>query len=187
MADPHVVTALVRKRSELAGEIDHLQVSLRQRIIDLDNLDATLRLFAPDIDLEDIKPRPLPAKHAGFRGEVSRIILTALRKAGRPMTAQELAQQVMVDRGLNTSDKRLVLTMSKRAGAWSAEPSGQGLREVGEGRYGRPDVDRGLVKQFIRRLCRQIILVYLHSTQYFEHRYLRVEKSELGAREVYVP
>jgi len=48
---------------------------------------------------------------------VSRIILTALRKAGRPMTAQELAQHVMVDRGLEATDKRLLRTMVKRAGA----------------------------------------------------------------------
>jgi hypothetical protein len=31
------------------------------------------------------------------------------------MTAQELAQHVMVDRGLNTADKRLLQTMTKRA------------------------------------------------------------------------
>jgi len=136
MADPHVVTALVKKRAELAGEIDHLQVSLRQRIIDLDNLDATLRLFAPDIDLEDIKPRPLPAKHAGFRGEVSRIILTALRKAGRPMTAQELAQHVMVDRGLNTADKRLLQTMTKRAGACLRNHRAAGVVRSEEGPSG---------------------------------------------------
>ncbi len=49
---------------------------LRQLIIDLDNLDATLRLFVPDIDLEEIKPKPFPPRNAAVRGELSRIVLS---------------------------------------------------------------------------------------------------------------
>ena len=56
MAEPHVVTALVAKRAEIAGRIEHAQTSLRQLIIDLDNLNATLKLFKPDIDLEESAP-----------------------------------------------------------------------------------------------------------------------------------
>ncbi len=70
MAAPHVVTALIRKRAEIAGRIEHTQTALRQLIIDLDNLDATIRLFEPDIDLEEIRPKPFPPRHAAFRGEV---------------------------------------------------------------------------------------------------------------------
>ncbi len=43
MAEPHVVPALLRKRAEIAGRIEHTQTALRQRIIDLDNLDAELK------------------------------------------------------------------------------------------------------------------------------------------------
>lgn len=117
MAEPHVVTALIRKRAEIAGLIEHHQTMLRQAIIDLDNLDATLRLFAPDIDFEEIRPQPVPARHAAFKGEVSRIVLAALREAKEPMTMHELAQDVMAARGLNTADKRLVQTIGKRVGA----------------------------------------------------------------------
>lgn len=113
----HVVSALIRKRAELAGQIEHTQTVLRQLVIDLDNLDATLRLFQPDIDLEEIKPKPLPPRHAAFKGEVSRVILDTLRRADRPMTAQELAQHVMAERGLNTADKRLVRLIGKRVGS----------------------------------------------------------------------
>ena len=51
MAEPHVVTALITRRAEIAGQIEHTQTSLRQLIIDLDNIDAAIRLFKPDIDL----------------------------------------------------------------------------------------------------------------------------------------
>jgi len=107
VAEPHVVTGLIAKRAELAGQIEHAQTVHRQLIIDLDNLDATLRLFVPDIDLEEIKPRPLPARDAAFRGEVARVVLGLLRTVGKPLDTQQIAMHVMAERGLNTADKRL--------------------------------------------------------------------------------
>ena len=88
MSEPHVVTALVKKRAEIAGQIEHVQTVLRQLVIDLDNLDATLRLFAPDIDLEEIHPKPLPPRNQAFRGEVIRLLLAALRQSDRPLTTK---------------------------------------------------------------------------------------------------
>lgn len=117
MAETHVVSALIRKRAEIAGQIEHTQSSLRQLIIDLDNLDATIRLFKPDIDLEEIKPKPLPPRHQAYKGEISRIVLETLRQSEKPLTAQEIAQHVMAARGLNTADKRLVRLIGKRVGA----------------------------------------------------------------------
>jgi hypothetical protein len=51
MADPHVLTGLIAKRAEIAGQIEYVQTTLRQLIIDPDNLDATIRIFRPVIDL----------------------------------------------------------------------------------------------------------------------------------------
>ena len=42
-----------------------------QLIINLDSLDATIRLFAPDIDPEEIRPKPVPSRHTAIRGEIS--------------------------------------------------------------------------------------------------------------------
>ena len=117
MTEPHVVSALIRKRAEIAGQIEHHQTMLRQAIIDLDNLDATLRLFVPDIELEEIKPKPFPPRHAAFKGEVARLVLEALRQSNGPMTAQQLAQHFMAARGLNTADKKLVRVIGKRIGS----------------------------------------------------------------------
>jgi hypothetical protein len=78
---PHVVTALIAKRAELAGQIEHLQGQVRQAAIALDNVESTLRLFAPDIDMASIAPRAVPTAHHAFRGEVSRIILESLRSS----------------------------------------------------------------------------------------------------------
>lgn len=69
MAEPHVVTGLMQKRAEIAGRIEHTQIALR--------------LFVPDIDLEEIKPKPFPPRNSAVRGELSRIVLSpsAVRKA----------------------------------------------------------------------------------------------------------
>lgn len=114
---PHVVTALIAKRSELAGQIEHLQGEVRRATIELDHVEATLRIFKPDIDVEGITPRPVPPAHHAFRGEVSRILLEALRKAGRPLSTTELTDLVMRERGLNVDDAKLRQTMGRRVGA----------------------------------------------------------------------
>ncbi len=74
MALPHVVTGLIEKRAQVAGELEHHQAVTQQLLIDLDAIDATLRLFDPGIALEEIRPKPLPPRHAAYKGEVVRLV-----------------------------------------------------------------------------------------------------------------
>ena len=117
MADLHVVSALKAKRAEIAGRIEHAQGTLRQLVIDLDHVDATLRLYVPDIDLETIKPHPMPPRHSAFRGELTRIIFDAMRAAPGPVTSHDLARTVMAGRGLSPDDLGMFRVMVKRVGA----------------------------------------------------------------------
>src|SRR5947209_6254789 len=117
MADPHVLTGLVAKRAEIAGRIEHAQTALRQLIIDLDNVDATIRIFKPDADLEEIRPKPFPPRHAAFKGEIMRVLMSALRTSVKPLTGPEITMQVMAERGLNTAEPRLLKLVGKRVGA----------------------------------------------------------------------
>jgi hypothetical protein len=55
---------------------------VRQPILDPDAVDDTIHLFAPEIDREEIGPKP-PPRHAAFEGEVGRAIPDALQ-CGRP-------------------------------------------------------------------------------------------------------
>ncbi len=132
MALPHVVTGLIEKRAELAGQLEHHQALVRQLLIDLDAVDATLRLFDPDIALEEIKPKPLPARHAAYKGEVVRLVLGTLREAKRPVTCAELTQHLMASRGMNTADRRLVRTVSKRVGSCLRHHRNTGLLTSGK-------------------------------------------------------
>jgi hypothetical protein len=51
MVEPHLVGALRKKRAEIVGRIISLEKELRQGRADLRHLDATLRLFAPNLAL----------------------------------------------------------------------------------------------------------------------------------------
>ena len=135
MKNEHVVSGLMQKRAAIAGRIEHTQTTLRQLIIDLDNLDATLRLFEPAIALEEIKAKPFPPRNAAVRGELSRIVLSCLRQSSTPLTTQDIAQHVMAERGLNTADTKLVKLIAKRVGACLRHQRDKGFvrSEAGQG------------------------------------------------------
>ena len=116
MADTHVISALRAKRGEMAGLIDALQDQLRAAMIDIDHVDSTLRLFDPEIDLDEIKPKPLPPRHHAFKGQVTRAILAMLRTDGA-MDTRAITIRLMAERELNPNDKVLAKAMQKRIGA----------------------------------------------------------------------
>ncbi|PPD00484.1 MAG: hypothetical protein CTY31_05035 [Hyphomicrobium sp.] len=116
MADPHVVTALARKRAELSGDIQTTQVKLRQMVLDLERLDATLLMFDPDYRIEAIKPKAFrPPEDWSKRGEMTRLILGILRQAAEPLTSRDVALQLIAERALEPNDK-MVRLMTKRCG-----------------------------------------------------------------------
>lgn len=114
---PHVVTGLIAKRAEIAGRIENLQGQLKAAVVDLDHVEASIRIFDPEIDMEAIGARRVPPAHHAFRGEVSRIILEALRKTTVPLSTSDLTERVMKERGLDLNDAPLRRTMGRRVGA----------------------------------------------------------------------
>lgn len=117
MAEPHVISALSRKRAELAGDIERTQGELQKMIVALEQLDATLLLFDPDYEIASIKPKAFrPPENWSKRGEMTRIILGILRKATEPLTSQDIAVQLIIERALNRGDVKLQRIMTKRVG-----------------------------------------------------------------------
>src|SRR4051795_13747354 len=96
MAERHVIGALRDKRAELAGILRQLEQQLAQHRTSLAHLDATMRLFDPEIRPNDIRPRQKRARNAWFRpGECLRLIYDELREAAQPATTRELAERIM--------------------------------------------------------------------------------------------
>lgn len=110
------VHGLLRKRGELTAEIETLRAQLETKLAALDHIDATIRVFKPDIGLEDMPERPAPPPNAAFRGEVQRFLLHTLRTAQKALTTHELAKIVMEQRRLNTADRMLFQLIAKRTG-----------------------------------------------------------------------
>ena len=111
---PNVLHALTRKRAEIAGQIEHNQLQLRHLIAELDHIDAAIRIFNPAVDIEAIRAKPVPPRHAAFKGEVTRVVFMALREAADPLSSRDIALRLMRERGLNPDDRELSVIMVKR-------------------------------------------------------------------------
>lgn len=74
-------------------------------------MDATIRLFQPNLQIGIVHIRPTPRRHTASRGESSRMILKLLREAGASMTTRNSVLAVMAARGSNTIDKQMAETM----------------------------------------------------------------------------
>src|SRR5918998_4956239 len=100
MADEIAVAALVRKRTELAGRIDHARRELDGMLAGLAALDTTLRLFDPGIRVESIRPKAhRPGNGHAPPGIETRDLLAALREAAGPLTAREIAARLVAQAG----------------------------------------------------------------------------------------
>jgi hypothetical protein len=116
MKNEHVVSGLIAKRAELSGRVEMMQREIRDLVLAIDHIDAAIRMFDPNADLDDIKPK-LPPRHSAFRGEVSRLVLNALRKSDKALPVSELALHVAAGRGLTNEDKPFLRVLSRRVGA----------------------------------------------------------------------
>ena len=76
----------------LIPDAERRLASLREAVA---SLDVTLRLFDPDANPEDIKPRCLYKRRTGFaRRELPRLVADEVRKASTPLSAHAIATLV---------------------------------------------------------------------------------------------
>src|SRR5258705_13010566 len=104
MADPHIISALREKRALVAGLIEKLERKLEQHRADLTHIDGVLRLFQPDRDSGDIKPKRTYVRRTRYfaRNELSRPCMDALRaRDGALLTTDEIASHVIAAKGLD--------------------------------------------------------------------------------------
>src|SRR5882757_10828765 len=105
MAEQHVIGALRNKRAELAGMLRQLEQQLVQQRANLAHVDATMRLFDPDIRPKDIRPKTPRTRNAWYRtGECMRLIYDELREATQPVTTRELAERIMRVKAIPAAD-----------------------------------------------------------------------------------
>jgi hypothetical protein len=106
MAETHVISALRAKRAEVSGYIHDLEKKVKRMRANLAHIDATIRVFAPDLNPDSIPPKRRYRRSRYFaKGELSRRCLDMLRvAAGTPITAPEIAKAAMADKSMGVDD-----------------------------------------------------------------------------------
>ena len=124
MAASHVVAALITKRAELVGLIEHQQKEMARLADDLAHLDATLKLFSPEIDLRTIRAKAHWVRNRFFRpGECQRMVLDIFREAQHAADdAFDIALPVVVE-----PEDRTARAILKRQGKAQEFRIAQGL------------------------------------------------------------
>lgn len=137
MTNDHTVSGLLRKRSEIAGKIEHVHAELNGLIADLDYIDNAIRIIDPSIDATLTKTKPYPPRMGAFRGEMQRFVLAHLRNATEPASSLEITYAVMKGRSLDTNDVRAVQVIRKRVGAclYKLKTKGVVQEVLSEGEY----------------------------------------------------
>ena len=107
---------LIRKRAALVGEIEALQAQAAQKVADVHALEAVIRIFDPNVDMEKLPSRRIPPPYAAFRGEMARFFLATLREHAGGLTTHDMALAIMRSRQINTADLQAVKLMQRRAG-----------------------------------------------------------------------
>lgn len=132
----YMITGLAKARAAIATDIAETQERLRKLASDLESIDATLRIVAPDFKVESAGPIFRPPSDWSKRGEMSRVILDILRIARNPMIAREIAAQMIVERGRRHT--RWPSAALRRSEGWrrKASPTGKKARPV-SGNCGR--------------------------------------------------
>ena len=117
MAQSPVVSGLVAKRGELAGEVAQYRQELQRLAEELGHVDATIRLFDPTYDLGAIRVKRPSHRNQWFGpGECQRLVLDVLREAVEPLSGSALTQALAARKGL-ASDHEAPVQVKKTASA----------------------------------------------------------------------
>ena len=111
---PNTVAGLIAKRDELAKYRAQLEADIKAVTVDIDHLEAAIRVFDPE-DTPEARKR-YAALHRAPKGQSTRFVLRCLREASGPLTSRQLADMWCQDRGLTAKDSTVSM-LRKRLGA----------------------------------------------------------------------
>lgn len=123
---PNTVSGLVAKHAELSELRERYKAEIKKLTVDIDHLDAAIRLFDPNADTSAIKQYVV--KHRAQKGSVKRFVLNRIREASGPLTSRQITEMWVADRGL-VADEATYAALRKRIGACIKSCVGQGLIE----------------------------------------------------------
>ena len=130
MDGSHAIAALVRKRADLAGQMEAAEKRLRTLQASLVHVDATIRLFDADYPIAEIAP-----KRAGYKPVLPglfRYVLDTLRNnAASPLTAWDISKRIAAQLGM---EDRHVNRIEKSVSAYLRGKEGKLVEKAGDDR-----------------------------------------------------
>lgn len=101
MAESHVISALVLKRSEICGEIVAYREKIEALHGALKSLDASIKLFSPEFDLRTVKPKRTHNRNELFKhGEIQRLTFDVMRESTIPLSSREIVNKIIELKGI---------------------------------------------------------------------------------------
>ena len=107
MGASQIISTLQDKRLEVTDAIERLERQVDQHRANLAHLEATMRLFDPNVVAETLERAPPRRRNDWFHpGECRRHIHAVLRDAAGPMTTREIVEGVMAAKKMPSDDAR---------------------------------------------------------------------------------
>lgn len=105
MADSHVISALVKKRAELRGDIIHYKQLIATLDKDLQTIDATIKIFDVDYDISSIKPVRKGRNRFFNNGEAKVLVLEVLKNSSLPISTDKISEIIATNKNLSFENK----------------------------------------------------------------------------------
>ena len=105
MADTHVISALVKKRAELRGDIIHYKQLIATLDKDLQTIDATIKIFDVDYDISSIKPVRKGRNRFFNNGEAKVLVLEVLKNSDIPLSTDKISDIIATNKNLSFENK----------------------------------------------------------------------------------
>ena len=95
MAESHVISALVKKRSELLGNIEYYEQIIKESEENLHTIDKAILIFDDSYNLLSVKPINKHRNKFFKTGEAKVLILDTLRELGVPTKTDDLSKLIV--------------------------------------------------------------------------------------------
>lgn len=136
----HVVSQLLTKRQELAGEALYYQKKIDELNKQIIAIDTSIAIFDPEFSPKGLKlKRFSPKKRYFAHGEAMILIFDLLREAREPLATADIVKAIMMKKGLDIANKELYSGISGtiRARLYDYEKKGILIfKSAGQGKDG---------------------------------------------------
>lgn len=108
------LSGLLRKRAELAGEVETHRSRWEDASASLEAIDRAILVFSPGLTASELPERKRAPVAADGTTELQRFLLDLLRRSGEPVRTLQAAAAMGAERGIDPRDRVATTLLRKR-------------------------------------------------------------------------